>query len=166
MLLWSPQAPAEAVARQLIGALHAVPQISVRLDRMPAAHREVVSFWLRQWRRHRTLLLDGETEPGRPDELYPLVRATADGECLFSVHGDRVVPLDVPAYRGFHLVNGSDRDRVMVEVRGAGAWVRGVVHGPDGRIMEDQLKFLPEGPHSLDVPRGGLASLTITEGPR
>ncbi|MFJ3928447.1 glycoside hydrolase family 36 protein [Streptomyces sp. NPDC090022] len=166
MLLWSSDAPVDSVARQLIGSLHAVPQISVRLDRVPAAHRETIAFWLRQWRRHRELLLDGEVEPGRPDELYPLVRAGAGDRCLLSVHGDRVVPLDFSAYRHFHLVNGSDRDRVVVEVTGGGGRVRGVVHGPDGRIMDDPPTHLPEGVRPLAVPRGGLASLTLTEGPR
>ncbi|WP_405486776.1 glycoside hydrolase family 36 protein [Streptomyces sp. NBC_00096] len=166
MLLWSADAPVTTVARQLIGALHSVPQISVRLDRVPAAHREAVGFWLARWRLHRELLLDGEVEPGRPDELYPLVRASAGEHCLLSVHGDRVVPLDFSAYRHFHVVNGSDRDRVMVEVVGAGARVQGVVHGPDGRIMDDPPSYLPRGAHSLAVPRGGLATLTITEGPR
>nr|WSX48696.1 alpha-galactosidase [Streptomyces sp. NBC_00974] len=166
MLLWSPAAPVATVARQLIGALHAVPQISVRLDRVPQGHRDAIGFWLRQWSLHRELLLDGEVEPGRPDELYPLVRASAGDHCLISVHGDRVVPLDFSAHRHFHLVNGSDQDRIMVEVRGGGSRVRGVVHGPDGRIMNGPPAFLPEGARSLAVPRGGLASLTITEGPR
>ncbi|MFE4260618.1 glycoside hydrolase family 36 protein [Streptomyces sp. NPDC056883] len=166
MLLWSPDAPVTTVARQLIGALHSVPQISVRLDRVPAAHREAIGFWLAQWRVHRELLLDGEVEPGRPDELYPLVRVSAGDHCLLSVHGDRVVPLDFSAYRRFDLVNGSDRDRVMVEVLGGGGEVRGVVHGPDGRIMDGPPSYLPEGARSLAVPRGGLVSLTLTEGPR
>ncbi|MFD7629550.1 hypothetical protein ACFV7Q_26570 [Streptomyces sp. NPDC059851] len=43
MLLWSAQARVETVARQLIGALHAVPQPSVGLDRMPEAHRATVA---------------------------------------------------------------------------------------------------------------------------
>ncbi|MFF2045024.1 glycoside hydrolase family 36 protein [Kitasatospora sp. NPDC058170] len=166
MLLWSPDAPVEAVARQLIGALHSVPQISVRLDRIPQAHRDAIAFWLRQWQRHSDLLLDGEVEPGRPDELYPLVRATAGDRALLSVHGDLVVPLDLAAHRQVQLVNGSARDRVVVEVHGGGGWVQGVIHGPDGRIMEGSLEFMPDGPRSLAVPRGGLATLTITEGPR
>ncbi|UKY54314.1 glycoside hydrolase family 36 protein [Streptomyces inhibens] len=166
MLLWSPDAPVESVARQLIGALHSVPQISVRLDRIPGTHRESVAFWLRQWHHHRDLLLDGEVEPGRPDELYPLVKAAAGDHCLLSVHSDRVVPLDFASHRHFHVVNGSARGRVMVEVHGSEGRVRGVIHGPDGRIIEGLPRFMPEGPRSLAVPRGGLASLTITEGPR
>ncbi|MFJ5546603.1 glycoside hydrolase family 36 protein [Streptomyces sp. NPDC093225] len=166
MLMWSADAPVAAVARQLIGALHAVPQLSVRLDAVPAAHRAAVAFWLRQWHRHRDLLLDGETEPGRPDALYPLVRATAGDRCLVGVHADLVVPLDVAAYRTALLVNGSDRDRLVVEAVGGAVQARVVVHAPDGRMIGDTLAVLPEGPLSLAVPRGGLASLTITEGPR
>ena len=166
MLMWSPSAPVEAVARQLIGALHAVPQISVRLDEVPPEHLETVRFWLGRWRLHRELLLDGRVEPGRPDELYPLVVAALGDACLVSVHGDRVVELDFAAYRRFHLVNGSDRDRVMVEVTGGGGRVAALVHGPDGRMMNDPLTLLPEGPRPLAVPRGGLVSLVLTEGPR
>ncbi|WP_406341116.1 glycoside hydrolase family 36 protein [Streptomyces sp. NBC_00648] len=166
MVMWSRDASAEAVARQLIGALHSVPQISVRLDEVPPEHREVVRFWLGRWHRHRELLLDGRVEPGRPDELYPLVAAARGDECLLSVHGDRVAVLDFAAYRRFHLVNGSDRDRLAVQVTGGGGPVRARVHGPDGRMMDDPLTLLPEGLRLLAVPRGGLVSLTHTEGPR
>ncbi|MFC8506626.1 glycoside hydrolase family 36 protein [Streptomyces sp. NPDC057411] len=166
MLMWSRSAPVEAVARQLIGALHAVPQISVRLDLLPPAHLAAVRFWLGRWLRHRELLLDGRVEPGRPDEQYPLVSVALGEECLVSAHGDRVVPVDLTAYRRWHLVNGSDRDRLMVEVSGGGTGVTALVHGPDGRMMNDPLTLPPEGPRSLDVPRGGLVSLALTEGPR
>ncbi|MFJ7159689.1 glycoside hydrolase family 36 protein [Streptomyces sp. NPDC101118] len=166
MLMWSPGAPVEAVARQLIGAFHAVPQVSVRLDRIPEAHRAALAFWLGRWRRNRELLLDGEVEPGRPDTLYPLVRVTAGDRSLVSVHGDLVVPVDLAAYRTIELVNGSDRDRLVLDVRGGGVPVRVVVHAPDGRMIGDAPAVLPEGPSPLAVPRGGLASLTITEGPR
>ncbi|MCZ0982416.1 hypothetical protein O1L60_35595 [Streptomyces diastatochromogenes] len=166
MLMWSRTAPVEAVARQLIGALHSVPQISVRLDQVPPAHLAAVRFWLGRWRLHRELLLDGTVEPGRPDELYPVVVAARDGECLVSVHGDRVVELDFAAYRRIHLVNGSDRDRLVVDVTGGGGRVTARVHGPDGRMMADPPAHLPDGPRPLAVPRGGLVSLVLTEGPR
>ncbi|MGO4636193.1 glycoside hydrolase family 36 protein [Streptomyces sp. 2RAF24] len=166
MLMWSRTAPVEAVARQLIGALHAVPQISVRLDGLPDAQLAAVRFWLGRWLRHRELLLDGLVEPGRPDELYPVVTAARGDECLVSVHGDRVTELDFTTYRSYHLVNGSDRDRLMVDVRGGGNGVTALVHGPDGLMMDDPLSIPSEGPRSLAVPRGGLVSLALTEGPR
>ncbi|CAM5304917.1 alpha-galactosidase [Streptomyces tanashiensis] len=166
MLMWSRSAPVEAVARQLIGALHAVPQLSVRLDEAPPEHLAAVRFWLGRWLLHRELLLDGAVEPGRPDELYPVVVAARGDECLMSVHGDRVAVLDFAAYRRFHLVNGSGRDRLMVDVTGGGGRVTARVHGPDGRMMDDPPAHLPEGPRPLAVPRGGLVSLVLTEGPR
>ncbi|MEU8761531.1 glycoside hydrolase family 36 protein [Streptomyces sp. NPDC048659] len=165
MLMWSRTAPVEAVARQLIGALHAVPQLSVRLDELPAAHLDAVRFWLGRWLRHRETLLAGTVEPGRPDELFPLVSAELGEECVVSVHGDLVVPLDFAAHRRFHLVNGSGRDRLTVEVRGAEGPVTALVHGPDGRMMEDPPSLPPQGPHFLAVPRGGLVSLVLTDVP-
>ncbi|MFJ9810461.1 glycoside hydrolase family 36 protein [Streptomyces sp. NPDC101158] len=178
MLMWSRTAPVAAVARQLIGALHAVPQLSVRLDELPAAHLAAVRFWLGRWTRHRRLLLDGRVEPGRPDELYPLVTAALGDECVVSVHGDRVVPLDFTAYRTIHVVNGSDRDRLVVEVAGGRGEVTARVQAPDGRMMDDPLMPLPDGARPLAVPRGGLVTLArsgppegtaftaLTEGPR
>ncbi|MEW1632823.1 glycoside hydrolase family 36 protein [Streptomyces sp. NPDC093801] len=166
MLLWSPQAPVEAVARQLIGALHAVPQLSVRLDRLPPAHRDAVAFWLRWWRTHRAALLDGEVEPGRPDELYPLVRASDGDRCVVTVHGRVVVPLDLAAHRRVELVNGSAHQTLTLSVRGGPAEVARVIHAPDGRIIESASALFGEGPHTLAVPRGGLASITVTEGRR
>ncbi|WP_327357981.1 glycoside hydrolase family 36 protein [Streptomyces sp. NBC_01304] len=166
MLLWDRDAPVEAVARQLIGALHCVPQISVRLDELSESHLRTVEFWLRQWSAHRELLLDGEVEPGRPDELFTVVRAAAAGQALISVHSDRVVPLDLAAHQRFTLVNGSPTDRIAVEVRGGEGWTQSLVHGPDGRMIEGPLHFLHEGLQSLPVPRGGLISLTVSEGPR
>ncbi|MGI5397273.1 hypothetical protein [Streptomyces sp. CA-251251] len=69
-LLWDTTAPVEAAARQLIGALHSVPQVSVRLDALPLSHSEALRFWLAQWRLLRPQLLDAAVDPGRPDGLH------------------------------------------------------------------------------------------------
>ncbi|MET9652195.1 hypothetical protein ABZZ44_18305 [Streptomyces sp. NPDC006460] len=47
-LMWDTTAPVEAAARQLIGALRSVPQVSVRLDALPPSHAEALHFWLAQ----------------------------------------------------------------------------------------------------------------------
>ncbi|MGW5115252.1 alpha-galactosidase [Streptomyces noursei] len=161
MLMWSSDAPVETVARQLISVLHSVPQISVRLDELPTEHLDTIAFWLRQWGDHRELLLDADTEPGRPDELYQLISTAQEDRCLLSVHGDRVVSLDLAAHRRFTVVNGSDRDRVMLEATGATGWVKCQVRGPDGHGADSQVVFMAEDPWSLRIPRGGLAFLTV-----
>ncbi|MFI5531416.1 glycoside hydrolase family 36 protein [Kitasatospora sp. NPDC051853] len=160
MLLWHPGAPAHSVARQLIGALHSVPQVSVRLTGVPEEHRAAISFWLGQWTRLRPVLLDGVVEPGRPDELYPVVRADRGGTGLVSVHSEQVVPLDLTWRQELVLVNGSASDRVFLEVAEPGGETELTAYGPSGRIIERRLLGLTPGLHALPVPRSGLAVLS------
>ncbi|MGW6395099.1 glycoside hydrolase family 36 protein [Streptomyces sp. NPDC055103] len=156
-LLWSTAGPVEAAARQLVGALHSVPQISVRLDRLPPDHIEALRFWLAQWRRLRPQLLDGTVRPGRPDDLYTLVRAEADGVSVLAVHGERAVRVRPAESRETVLVNASDVDRLVLDVEGAAAYTEIAVHTCDGRMIERSRTTLHPGLQSLSVPRMGLA---------
>ncbi|MGP3980445.1 glycoside hydrolase family 36 protein [Streptomyces sp. KR80] len=163
MLLWDLDAPVEAAARQLIGTLHSVPQISVRLDRLTEEHREALAFWLAQWRRLRGALLDGTVEPGRPDDLYTLVESEADGVLVLDVHSERTVPVEPADYREIVLVNGATADRLVLECSGPERAAELTVHDPSGRIIERCRPRLTPGLHTLPVPRMGLATLAITE---
>ncbi|MGW2399094.1 glycoside hydrolase family 36 protein [Kitasatospora sp. NPDC001664] len=160
MLLWHREAPAHSVARQLIGALHSVPQVSVRLTEVPEDHRAAIAFWLGQWTRLRGVLLDGVVEPGRPDELYPVVRADLDGTGLVSVHSEQVVPVDLTWRQELVLVNGSASDRIVLEVAEPGGETELTAYGPSGRIIERRPLGLAPGLHALPVPRSGLAVLS------
>ncbi|MFC8716558.1 glycoside hydrolase family 36 protein [Kitasatospora sp. NPDC057198] len=158
-LLWDAGAPVEAAARQLIGALHAVPQVSVRLDTLPAEHLDALRFWLAEWRRLRPQLLEGAVEPGRPDEQYTLVESVADAVRVVDVHTERAVPVRPAEHAETVLVNGSTADRIVLDVQGVQLPVEITVHGPDGRIIERvQTTFAP-GLCSLRVPRTGLVKI-------
>ncbi|MFJ6011392.1 glycoside hydrolase family 36 protein [Streptomyces sp. NPDC092952] len=161
-LLWDTSAPVEAAARQLVGALHSVPQVSVRLDALSPEQADAVRFWLGQWRRLRPQLLDGTVEPGRPDGLYTVVRAEADGVRVLSVHDACVVPLLPATHRETVLVNATTGDRVVVDVRDGGAAADLEVRGPDGRIIERTRMPLGPGLHTVPIPPMGLALLTRT----
>ncbi|MEF9885389.1 glycoside hydrolase family 36 protein [Streptomyces sp. P9-A4] len=159
-LLWNATAPVEAAARQLVGALHSVPQISVRLDRLPPDHLAALRFWLAQWRRLRPQLLDGTVRPGRPDDLYTLVRSEADGVSVVDVHSERAVPVRPAEFTETVLVNASDADRIVLDIEGAegaGTAVEIVIHACDGRMIERSPHTLRPGLRSLPVPRMGLA---------
>ncbi|MGV9308366.1 glycoside hydrolase family 36 protein [Nonomuraea sp. NPDC003727] len=158
MLMWDPRGGAHSAARQLIGSLHAVPQISARLAGLPEGHLRMVAFWLAEWRRLRDVLLDGHVEPGRPDELYPVVTAALGEECVISVSAERVVPVDTAAHREITLVNGTGGERLVLEVRGPGAHVARL-HAPDGSRIEPEVRRLGAGLVSLAVPASGLVVL-------
>ncbi|MBF8187184.1 alpha-galactosidase [Nonomuraea sp. K274] len=161
MLMWDPGAPARTAARQLIGALHSVPQISARLGELSGEHRRMVAFWLARWRKLRAVLLDGEVEPGRPDELYPVVRAALGEECVISVTADRVVPIDA-RYRKVTVANGTASDRLVLEVGGARVSVERVFRA-DGSRIEPSDRRLGPGLCVLGVPPSGLAELEVAQ---
>ncbi|MCX4736622.1 alpha-galactosidase [Streptomyces sp. NBC_01363] len=161
-LLWDTTAPATTAARQLIGALHSVPQVSVRLDALPEDHAEAVRFWLAQWRRLRPQLLDGMVEPGRPDDLYTLVRAGADGVNVVSVFSDRTVPVQPAVHRETVLINAAAENRLVLEVQDEGAQVEAEIRDPSGRIIERTRITLTPGLHNLPVPNMGLALIRKT----
>ncbi|MFD1544282.1 glycoside hydrolase family 36 protein [Nonomuraea guangzhouensis] len=168
MLMWDPAAPARAAARQLIGALHSVPQISARLGELSGEHRRMVAFWLRRWRELRPVLLDGEVEPGRPDELYPVVRASLGDRCVISVTADRVVTVDAARHAKITVVNGTASDRLVLEVGGGTLDVAAIFHADcsrvdvDGSRIEPSDRRLGPGLCVLAVPPSGQADLEVT----
>ncbi|MEZ0095204.1 glycoside hydrolase family 36 protein [Streptacidiphilus sp. EB129] len=168
MLLWDPDAAPEALARQFHGALHSVPQISMRLTRLPAEHRETLAFWLARWRELRPALTGGRLEPGRPDELYPTVVASADGEQVVTCYAERVVRLsELPGAR-LTLINSTSADRVVLDVTApAPAQVPLALEVRDarGRVVHRGGLQLTEGLNAVPVPPFGLGSLSRTDAP-
>jgi alpha-galactosidase len=159
MLMWDPAGEVRSAARQLMGALHAVPQISVRLGLLSEEHRRMVAFWLGQWRRLRPLLLDGEVEPGRPDELYPVITASRGADCVITVSADRTAVLDTGRHRRFTLVNGTAAGRLVIDVTGPGISLEQVVYDAAGFMIERVERRLEPGLCALAVPPSGLAVL-------
>ncbi|MBC8041202.1 MAG: alpha-galactosidase, partial [Opitutaceae bacterium] len=94
MLMWHPSDPVESAALQLLNVLFAVPQISVRLDRVPVDHLAMLRHWLGFWRDWRCVLLDGDLAPLYPEHNYPVVlAASADGRTVAVAYTDAVVPV-------------------------------------------------------------------------
>ncbi|GAA1938926.1 alpha-galactosidase [Kitasatospora viridis] len=164
LLTWDREASPEAVARQFHGALHAVPQLSVRLAELPAAQREVLAFWLATWRRLSGVLLGGHYEPGRPDELYPQVLAALGNRRVVTSYTDRPVRLPTDAWRSLSIVNATTASRVLVEVSAPPRLVRLRSHDARGERCQDASLPLTPGLHELDVPPSGLCTLTLTSG--
>ncbi|WP_433242726.1 glycoside hydrolase family 36 protein [Streptosporangium sp. CA-135522] len=163
MLMWDPEGEARSAARQLIGPLHAVPQISARLAGLSEEHRRMVAFWLGQWRRLRPLLLDGEVEPGRPDELYPVITASRGADCVITVSADRVAVLDTARHRRITLVNGTAAGYLVLDVTGPGISVEQTVYDAAGSMIERAERRFEPGLCTLAVPPSGLAILEETQ---
>lgn len=159
MLMWSRQEPVESAALQFLNILFAVPQISVKLDKIPESHQRMLRFWLRFWRQHRDVLLDGALEPHYPEQLYPFVVAKKDHEWIGAFYADIVAPLSGHLPDELWLVNATPRSRVVVELD--------VDCGPYqieefnvlGEGVETRSQTLTAGVHALKVGPSGLLHL-------
>lgn len=158
MLMWHPGEPVEAAARQYLAVLFAVPQISVLLDRIPAAHQEMLKFWNRFWLENRDLLLDGDLEPFGIRSNYPVVRASTAGKRVLAVYEEHAVAVvggNVPAT--LYLVNATHQDRVVLALAEPLAGRTLTVYDCRGVRVASETVEWPAGIREVTMPPSGLA---------
>ncbi len=119
MIMWRNDASVEAAAKQFWSILFAVPQVSVRLNELPAAHqaklKEMIDFWMA----HRETLMKGDLHPLRPDMGYPIVYAYGKGEQIVAVYdANQVVKVDRTKGAKVFVVNATDDASLAVEENG------------------------------------------------
>ncbi|MCL7975546.1 MAG: alpha-galactosidase [marine benthic group bacterium] len=161
MFMWHPEDEVEAAALQFLSVLFAVPQLSVRLERIPPDHREMVRHWTDYWLNNRDVLLEGTFVPYAPLANYPLIEAVGDGKRIVALYGDRVVHLPKShGRRALDLINAGHRSRVIVEVGGSLGRFDYRVFDTMGREFGASSVELSPGVYRFSVPRSGLLQLT------
>lgn len=161
VLLWHPDAPAEAAARQILSVLFAVPQVSVRLDRLPVRHMQMVRFWLGWWTAHRDCLLDGSIHSEAPEAGWPLVVTDTARERIVAVYLPRMIALTPAIPQDLWLVNATTGTEVVIDVsEDAGERVL-VVRDCTGAVVAEQSLVLNARLHRLSIPASGLAHLRL-----
>jgi alpha-galactosidase len=156
MLMWHRDDAVESAALQLLNVLFAVPQISVRLDELPAEHVGMLRFWLGFWRAHRDVLLDARLRPLHPHLGYPLVLAESAEKSVAATYGPTLVELgELPAET--YVVNATAAERLVLAAEPVARRLR--VRDCRGRLVVERdvkLERLTE----VGVPRSGLVELT------
>ena len=151
MLMWHPEDNVENAARQLLNVFFTVPQISVRPDRVPKAHRLMLRHYLAlmaQLREVRTAPLWAEA----PHLLYPLVRARKnDIEVIVCYDTGRVVEVSDAART--YVFNATGAKKLLLHSMNA-AYVAYDCLGQEekkGTVAQDYVE--------IDIPSGGYAVL-------
>jgi alpha-galactosidase len=158
MIMWHIDDPVESAALQLLNILFAVPQISVRLDRIPAGHRAMLGFWINFWTSHRMTLLDGRLEAEHPEAGYTVVTASDADARITALY--QAVPATLPADAPplIQIVNATRVAGVLVEVERD--WQgRLAICDTTGKVLREDDVRLAAGVHRLAVPPAGLLSL-------
>ncbi len=127
MLMWHRDDAPENVACQLAAVLYAVPQISVLINKLPAAQLAVLRHYLAFWRRYRGVLLDGRLWARHPEIGYSQIGAQKDGVAVVTAYNDPVLEYEdgclIAVNAGVHgdmiLKNAAGRRWRTVDCTGA-----------------------------------------------
>lgn len=157
MVMWHYDDTVESAAMQLIHALFTVPQISVRLDEVPASHVAMIRRYLDFWRAHRDVLLDGEIHPLQPQHAYPAVVSETDAKVAAAAYANGFVPLPTVGDRMLLLANGTLDERVVIELPEAIGERRVQVWSCTGECVRDEKVALGAGVHTIAMPPAGTA---------
>jgi len=159
MLMWHPEDPVESAALQLINVLFAVPQISVKLDRLPADHVKMIAYWLAFWREYRSVLLNGRLEPYHPELLYPLVVASDANKRIAVVYHRTVLTIDLEESQAMIIVNGTRSGGVYIELMTEIESRTMEIKDCMGNVVESSELRLSAGIHALEIPPAGVMIL-------
>ncbi|MBR4857884.1 MAG: alpha-galactosidase [Clostridia bacterium] len=70
MIMWSVEDTAENAAMQFASILYGVPQVSVRVDKLPEDHRRMLEYYVSFWKEHKDVLLEGRLTAENPECNY------------------------------------------------------------------------------------------------
>ena len=93
MIMWSYEDTAENAALQFASILYGVPQISMRIDRLPKEHCDMLRHYISFWKEWREVLLDGKLTATNPECEYSLVCSELHDKAVFTAYSDTVIPV-------------------------------------------------------------------------
>ncbi len=160
MLTWNVNEPVELAADQITNVLFSVPQLSNRFEKLPPDHSEMIRYWLRFWRKHRDVLLDGDFRPKHPELNYPLVIATTKTKRIIALYADMVINPDPDVPNELYLINGSHQNSMVLKLESPLGTRAIEVRDCKGNLVRTERKTLSKGVHQLDVPLSGVVKIS------
>lgn len=112
MLMWNEDESVETAALQIANCIFGVPQVSVKIDKMPEEHVNMLRFYLDFWLENRDALLNGKLIAFDPENSYSQAISTLDNKSVVAVYTDRVV--DVKTEECI-IVNAGTRKSVIIK---------------------------------------------------
>lgn len=94
MIMWNVEDTAENAALQFASILYSVPQISMRIDKLPEEHYKMLKYYISFWKEWRDVLLDGKLTAQNPECEYSLVCSELSDKKVFTAYSDTVIPID------------------------------------------------------------------------
>jgi alpha-galactosidase len=160
MFMWHADDSVESAALQILNILFSVPQLSVRLDRIPDNHLEMVKFWIGYWRENRDVLLDGDFIPFNPSAVYPKIMTTTKTKTIVALYNDENVSLAGIEWENFDVVNAKSSEFVILDLTRDLGNVTVESYTCLGNPVKKRTISLKKGVYRFDVPASGLLTIT------
>lgn len=112
MVVWTKGDSDESAATHLYATLFGVPQISMRLNTLPASHRRVLSAFLAFRNRHIDTLMKGKFSVRGADSNYAVMQAAKDGERVTMLSASPLIELG--DYADEYVINLTDGQELTV----------------------------------------------------
>ncbi len=126
MIMWNTEDSVENAALQFASVLYSVPQISMRIDKLPADHYQMLKYYISFWNEWKSVLLDGKLTATNPESEYSLVCSRLDGKEVYTAYNDRVisvtasktVAVNATAYKYLIIKNAKGKNYKVVNCMG------------------------------------------------
>ncbi len=112
MLMWNTEDTAENAALQLANVLYSVPQISVRVDKLPDEHYKMLKHYLGFWFENREVLLDGKITALNPECNFSSVCSALGEKSVITLFTNPVA--DMQTEKAI-IVNASGFNSVIIK---------------------------------------------------
>lgn len=114
MIMWNTEDTVENAAMQFASILYGVPQVSVRVDKLPESHYKMLKHYVSFWKEWKDVLLDGKLTAKNPEANYSTASSVLGGKEVITAFTTPVI--NVTAEKSV-AVNASMYDSLII--RGA-----------------------------------------------
>ncbi len=126
MIMWNSEDTAENAALQFASILYGVPQVSVRVDKLPESHYKMLKYYISFWREWKNVLLDGRLTARNPEANYSIASSvlgdkeviTAFTTPVIDVTADKSVAVNASMYESFIIRGAQGKDFRTVNCMG------------------------------------------------
>lgn len=149
MLMWDYSAPVESAALQLASVLFAVPQVSMKMEKLSEEHKKMLAHYLAFWKEHRDVLLFGKLTAKASEGSYSQATSRLGAESVTTAYNDSIINcIDEDVLIG---VNATGEEELIIK-NGSGFCYR-VISCMGETVSEGVLGSSLE---ALCVPVGGM----------
>ena len=93
MIMWNIEDTPENAALQFASILYGVPQVSMRVDKLPENHYRMLKYYISFWKEWKEVLLEGRLTAKNPESNYSQVSSVLGDKAVITVYTNPVVEI-------------------------------------------------------------------------